>query len=196
MKNKPIKKAAKSRGIKHLYHFTQQDNVKSILRHGIVSRERIETSKKIDGYVNDEARLDGLTDTISCSIEDINHRLFSAFRNRNRTDWAIIELNASILWKEECVFCVTNAASSRVSKLPTSYLMSNRAFDYMFENSPYQVSRKKLKRSKNEPTDSQAEVLVFDRIDPSYISRVYVESKKVRKKLKSKYPDIKFSCLD
>ena len=195
MKNKPIKKATKRRGIKHLYHFTQQDNLKSILRHGIVSRKRLQKSKQIDARINDKERLDGLFNTISCSIEGINESLFYVFRKRTRTNWVIIELKASILWKEKCAYCATNAANNRVRRLPKNYLLSKRAFKYMFAESSYGVSRKKLKRSKNEPTDAQAEVLVFGRIDPSYITRVYLEDAKAKKKLRKRYPDIKFSSL-
>lgn len=196
MCNLQVKNSAISRGITHLYHFTQLDNLESIFRYGIVSRDELDNSDTIHGYINDSHRLDGLTDSVSCSIEHINGSLFDAFRKRTRTNWAVIQLKASVLWEMECAFCATNAANNRVRRLPVNYLQTERAFDYMFFESPFFVSRKDLNRSNNQPTDPQAEVLVFGTIKKPYFTNVFVEGNGVLNKLGNQFTDINFLPFD
>jgi len=194
MSNLAIKHAAESREIERLVHFTQLRNLESILDHGIVSRDELNASEIIHGWANDPLRLDGLPESVSCSISYMNRSLFRAFQYRCNTYWAVIELDPSILWMKDCAYCATNAASNRVKQYSVDHLKSERAFDYMFEEQPYCRSRDDLEAA--ETTDNQAEVLVFDRIDSSYIKKIYVESGKAMKLFREKYPHIAFVPFD
>ncbi len=194
MSNIAIKHAAESRKIERLFHFTQLGNLESIFNHGIISREELISSEEVHGCSNDHLRLDGHPDAVSCSISYINGSLFQAFKYRTNAYWAVIQLDPSILWEKDCAYCATNAASSRVRRYAVSYLKSERAFNYLFEEQPYGRSRDDLEVA--ETTDNQAEVLVFDTIDPSYISKIYINKETVLKAFSDKYPQIKFSLFD
>ena len=68
-----------NRGVKHLYHFTNIDNLSSILRHGILSVNKLR-SNGIKYFYNDPNRYDGNPDAISISISFPNSKLFYKFR--------------------------------------------------------------------------------------------------------------------
>ena len=71
-----IKKILDERGIKVLLHFTQLENLPSILRDGLKTKDDLDDQAKC----NDELRLDNHTDTISMSVHHPNDPMFYKYR--------------------------------------------------------------------------------------------------------------------
>ena len=174
-----IRALVEKRGIPHLVHFTHCDNLQSILRHGLISVAGCE-AQGIRGVRNDKIRLDGQPEAISTSIAFPNYRMFYKYRQMNAlADWAIFILSPSVLWEKKCGFSRNNAADARMRCLPRAKLATAQAFEGMFDSPD--LSREAWLRS-YDPSDSQAEVLVYETIEPRYIEAVAFETVSIERK--------------
>lgn len=136
-----IIKEANERGIEHLVHFTDLSNLKSILRHGLMTRECL-NKLNFDYNYNDEERIDGVENSISTSITSPNYKMFYPIRLKDENrDWAIICINAEKVLTLECAFCKTNAASNSVRFILIDYRKKYDAFREMFSEIPSFYSR-------------------------------------------------------
>lgn len=177
-------KIVKEKGIEHLVHFTNFVNLKSILENGLVS---VDYQKKhnISAHINDPQRLDGHTDAVSLSISFPNYKMFYKVRKDNEGEkWAVLLLEPSIIWEKECAFNKHNAASNESRKLDLEDRKSIEAFLAMFSDDEL---RSKLGLPDNYTTDPQAEILVFDKIEPEYIKAIVVENEIDKKILQLSY---------
>lgn len=183
---KSIRRIAKHLGIPFLVHFTRIENVPSIMKYGLYPRSRLsELPYKV--ITNDEMRLDGYPEAVSLSIAFPNHKMFYKYRNVRNGDWAVLLIDSSVLWEYECAFCKHNAADSKVRYLPLEYLKSPRSFASMFKDNIDEFSRHEQALMLYDPTDPQAEVLVFDIIQASKIKKIIVENDASKQKLLSDY---------
>ncbi|MDW2878161.1 MULTISPECIES: DarT ssDNA thymidine ADP-ribosyltransferase family protein [Bacillaceae] len=156
-------------GINYLVHFTKADNLESIFKNGLLPIKELQ-NKGINYNGNDEYRFDGCEDATSVSIQFPNYRMFYKYREQNReVDWVVLGLRKEILWQKKCAFCVENAASSNISSSSIAQRLGIEAFKKMYEEYPGKPSRQQLAIDKSLPTNPQAEVLVFDKIETSYI---------------------------
>jgi hypothetical protein len=152
-----------------LLHFTRVENVRSILRNGLLPKSHF-AQRSIEAVINDELRLDGFAEATCLSIGFPNYKMFYSIRQRDRSvQWAILAINPSVLWTKDCAFCVENAASGSVTSIPIGARKTLAAFEKMFNDIPGKPTREALKISDGTPTNPQAEVLVFDPIDPELI---------------------------
>ena len=75
----------------------------------------------------------------------------------------ILEIHVSALWELDCAFCPKNASSDDVRGIALNERKSPEALNSLFDS--YHVAV---------PKDSQAEVLVFDKIDSQkYFKRIH-----------------------
>ncbi len=161
-----IKAIAEKRDIPFLVHFTQAENLPSILQHGIVSRDRAALCE-IDLYVSDNYRFDNRLDAISLSVGFPNSLMFYRKRQQTRTcNWVVLLLDSRILWEKNCSFYHANAASNQMRYATSRSLKSADALEGMFYPSPKRVQEG---LQSYDPTDVQAEVMVSDMIEPQYI---------------------------
>ena len=175
-----IQAFAERRGVNFLVHFTEAENIPLIMAHGILPRARFGRLPSAP-KVNDEHRLDGRRNAVSVSIGFPNAPMFYSYRRgKPADDWAVLVLRPDILWEKDCGFCRYNAADSRTSRLELPELRSVAAFSSMFSEIPGKLSRFTQNLQPFDPTDEQAEVLVFDVIEPAYISGVAFDSEDVR----------------
>ena len=161
--------------IPYLLHFTRAVNLPSIMTHGLYPVGR---SHEIGAnpHVNDQYRWDGHRNSSSVSIGFPNCQMLYKYRMDNpEVDWAILVLHPSILWLKSCAFCKRNAADGRISSQPLALLMTPVAFAGMYEEIDGLASREEQKLKSYDPTDVQAEALVFDVIEPQYITSVIFE---------------------
>jgi len=171
-----IKKAAIALRIPALYHFTRRSNLESILKHGLCSISRA-AELGIKASINDRWRLDGYPDAISLSIAFPNDRMFYKYRqNEPNGEWSILAINPAILWSKNCAFCKRNASDHRIRERSLADLMNGRAFGGMFEMIEGIASREEQRLMDYDPTDPQAEVLVFETIEPDQIWGVGFDS--------------------
>lgn len=167
-----MKRTVEELNISYLLHFTQADNLKSIFEYGILPV--IELRKRgITAKINDLSRFDFCLGATSVSIQFPNYKLFYKFRKEDKTiNWVVLGLDPCILWEKQCAFCVDNAANSNISTISIQDRMGQDALKKMYDEIPGKPLRKILGISSSCPTNPQAEVLVFDIIEPEKIRGV------------------------
>ncbi|MEK3715801.1 DarT ssDNA thymidine ADP-ribosyltransferase family protein [Paenibacillus sp. FSL R7-0333] len=172
-----MRKIVEERKIDMLIHFTQADNLESILRHGIIPISE-HNHKGITAMKNDIYRLDFCENATSISIDFPNYKLFYKFRMKDTSiNWVVLALEPSILWEKQCIFCPDNAANSDVSLRTIQERMGREAMLQMFAEHPKKPPRSVLGIPDACPTNPQAEVLVNGTIETKYIGGVVFQNK-------------------
>jgi len=165
-----IREFVEQRGIMALFHFTRVDNLSSILTHGLLTRDQC-AHRGLNAVVNDEDRFDR-TAAVCASIGFPNYKMFYRLRCQNRdVEWAVLKLNASVLWQTRSAFCTTNAANASVTRVPLEERQRPDALRAMFDDREGRT-RDGLRIPDHFPTDPQAEVLLMDGVDLGYIEGV------------------------
>lgn len=166
--------------VPYLLHFTRATNLPSIMAHGLYPISRAHEIGIIPD-INDQLRLDGHLNGTSVSIAFPNCQMFYKYRKDcEGVDWVVLVLHPAALWVKDCAFCRYNAADARISGLPLAVLKTSQAFMGIFDEIEGHTSRDEQKLKAFDPTDVQAEVLVFDVIEPQYILGVVFEKAAVR----------------
>lgn len=166
--------------VPYLLHFTRATNLPSIMAHGLYPISRAHEISAVPD-INDQLRLDGHRNGTSVSIAFPNSQMFFKYRKDcEGVDWAVLVLHPAALWTKDCAFCRHNAADARISGLPLAVLKTPQAFNGMFDEIEGHTSREEQKLKAFDPTDVQAEVLVFDVIEPQYIRGAVFEKTAVR----------------
>lgn len=197
VKNFPLVKSeiqsiSESRNIPSLVHFTKISNLGSIIKNGILSKESL-LEKRLDFTVNDLVRLDGHSDAISLSIAFPNYKMLYKYMSQDSTiSWVILILDPSILWKRKCAFCKHNAADTRISNTPIESLMNGHSFSSMFDDIVGVDGDNRVAQHlmDYDPTDVQAEILVFGKINPSFINSITFVSRQDLNNFSSLVPTI------
>lgn len=191
-----IKEFVEQQGIKQLVHFTKVENLPSIMQHGIVPFSRAE-EMNIRPLTNDQLRLDGHLDGSSLSIGFPNHRMFYKYRQENQDiDWVVLGIKPSILWTKDCAFCRHNAADARIISTPLKDLRSYESLTGMFSEIEGYDSREVQKLLTFDPTDEQAEVLVFDVIEPEFFLGAAFNRNRAKMKYEHLFGDKKIILND
>lgn len=175
-----IQKIVTQQEISCLVHFTRVENLESIMVHGIVP---IATAKEKfqEVHSNDEYRWDGHSDASCLSISFPNSKMFYKYRQADvNADWLVLGVHPSILWLKSCAFCKNNAAKREISSQPLDLLKQPQSLLSMFQEVDGFVSRKEMGLKPFQTTDIQAEVLVFDVIEPQYIIGAVFNKSKVK----------------
>lgn len=185
-----IREICASREIEELVHFTYVDNLESILRLGLMGRRDLANLQPPVCYrSNDPLQLDGYPNAVCLSISFPNYRMFYKYRTTYVANWVVISLHPSILWELDCAFYAHNAASYEMKSIPLSEHKKAEAFAALFS----EYYNGGIKRADNippaYPTNPQAEVLVFERIPPTYIRKVYFETEIILDEWLQQYAD-------
>ncbi len=164
-----------------LFHFSQVENLSSIIKNGLLSVYQLR-QKGIQFLYNDSERNDNKANSICCSIGFPNIRLLRAYLGRKllRVKYIIFELDQQILWDKKCFVCSKNAATNYGNNIEE--LNNMTVFSSLFENkdSKYTIN-------------SQAEVLVRECIETNYIKCIHVYSEEEYNIYSKLYPDFRFS---
>ncbi|MEB0079402.1 DarT ssDNA thymidine ADP-ribosyltransferase family protein [Pseudomonas sp. CCI3.2] len=180
MPRRAIQAHSNARGLPYLLHFTRASNLPTVLQHGLYPIGRAREVGLVP-QINDQLRLDGHKDSNSVSIGFPNSQMLYKYRMAEPlVDWVILVLHPSILWVKDCAFCKHNAADGRISCCPLPELMTPESLLGMFEEIDGCLPRAEQRLKTSDPTDVQAEVLVFDVIEPQYIVGVIYEKALVR----------------
>lgn len=176
MSDLAIKAFAEERRIPFLVHFTRAENLKSIMERGILSRTRL-SLEGIKAVINDIQRHDGRANASCISVSFPNSSMFYKLRESSPTaKWVVLMLDVSLLWERDCLFCRGNAARKDIARMDSDHLRGVEAFSRMFDN-PECPDRSALALQSYDPTDVQAEVLVFGAVDVSYVKGIRFKSK-------------------
>ncbi|CAM3934487.1 DarT ssDNA thymidine ADP-ribosyltransferase family protein [Pseudomonas wadenswilerensis] len=174
-----IQAYSQAREIPYLVHFTRLENLPSILQHGLrpVSKHGAFCNQPV---INDELRLDGHLDGTSLSIAFPNYHMFYKYRQQPNTEWVVLGIDQSVLWTKNCGFCQRNAATNGMAQQTVANLQTLTAFQGMFDEIDGLGTRQEQRLKKFDPTDPQAEVLVFDDIEPNLITGVAFQTQNAR----------------
>lgn len=177
-----IQQILDARDIKWLLHFTQLENLPSILEHGLLTKDDLDESAKC----NDEYRLDNHTDTISMSVHHPNDSMFFKYRRqlkeiKPKADWCVLGVRADILLDIDALFCKKNAACTSISCLAEEELRRTESFSGMFDELDGHPSREEQCLNLNDPTDVQAEILIKGCIPPDRIAAIVFTSRQAKK---------------
>lgn len=182
----------KSRSIDYIWHFTRIENVDSILANGLIPRATLEAQRVAVAY-NDSYRMDGQRAANCLSIGHPNYKMFYSLRCQNSSQaWVVLAFKSDILWIKDCAFCHENAASNNVTAIPIQNRKGIAAFRGMFDPVAGKPDRETLKLPDNCPTNPQAEILVFETIEPQYIAAVITPDKQTEQALKARHPNFNF----
>lgn len=169
MRSEAIRKIVSDRKIEFLTHFTQVSNLRSILNFGLRSIADL----RADGIhveVNDHHRHDRCRDSVCLSISHPNCQMFYRYRcNFSDAKWCVLGLKPEILWEKDCAFCKHNAADARVSNVPLEQRRLPASLSALFDEIDGCPTRAQQCLSHSDPTDVQAEVLVFKKIEPKFV---------------------------
>ncbi len=159
--------------ITRLLHFTRLQNLSSILSAGLLGRRTLETwSLPRRPNFNDAYRFDGFREAVCLSINFPNYKMFNALSCQDRKKWVVLSLEPYILWEFDCAFFEGNAASNSVKAIPLEDRRQFSALVQMFADQ-HSYTRQSLAIPDGYTTDPQAEVLVFEPIDPKYIVEIH-----------------------
>lgn len=96
--------------------------------------------------------------------------MFFKYRRENPdVNWIVLGVDPSVLWLKNCAFCRYNAADARISGQLLEALQTPASLSGMFDETEGLASRQEQRLKTFDTTDVQAEVLVFDVIEPQYI---------------------------
>ena len=168
--------------IEEFVHFTNEKNLPSILKTGVLSRKAL-LEKNIPFDYNDEKRLDGMLEAISLSVTSPNYKMFYKYRTlKNEANWVVIVFDPQKILEYQCAFFRANAGSRDSMQQDRENAHSVTAFAEMFSDWDICHPRWSLGLAKNEPTNPQAEVMVFNEIPLSCIDRIVFQKESQYKK--------------
>lgn len=170
-----IERLARELQIPHLVHFTRCENLPGILEHGLMSVAESER-RGIEIVRNDGSRWDGQLDGTSLSVSFPNYRMFYKCRQEAPdADWAVLLIAPRVLWQKDCAFYCHNAADRRMIRRTREEMKTAQALRDMFSNID---GREEFLKS-CDPTDPQAEVMVYETIEPDLIEAIAFETVEV-----------------
>lgn len=174
-----IQAYSQERLIPHLLHFTRLDNLPSILQHGLLAVSEHGGLRNAP-VINDELRLDGHLDGTSLSIGFPNYLMFNRYKLLPNTEWVVLVIDPSVLWTKDCGFCQRNAATGLIAGQQLDALRTLAAFQGMFAEIEELGTRQEMRLLSYDPTDPQAEVLVFNQIEQNLITGIAFSSQLAR----------------
>lgn len=194
LSKKRILEAVKERKIENLVHFTDAENLGSIIRcgHGLMPR-RIMDEKGIKYHCSDGKRLDGEIYSTSLSVSFPNDSMF-AQKQQKETVWCVLLLDPEKVLEKECVFFAHNAASKiyRDAEMNKTNRILKRSrcrfidFDSMFsdsvDGSNYNRYRRDSQLETFYTTSPQAEIMCQDTIEPDCIKSCVFKDEASRQK--------------
>lgn len=165
-----IRARVHARKIPYLVHFTPLNNLASILKNGLHSRNALAGH---DFIFTDAHRSDGWLDWISVSIRFPNYRMFYPKRNslKDVSGWVVVLIRPEALWELDCKFILTNAASFGIRMFGDERWSSVKAFEDMFSYADHRINIPDCYT-----TDPQAEVMIRNEIPKRYIGMIAVEN--------------------
>ena len=175
-----IRGEAQRREISRLCHLTQSRKLPHIMGSpgGLNSVEWLKKHAPDCLDQNDPQRLDGFPDHICCSVEYPNVWYWREARQREAIfkDWIVMLISPEVIWRPHTRFCYRNAGSQGGALGKEGY----EAFASMFAPTVSGARGIAFPRTPYFlpccPTDGQAEVQVYQRIEAEMILGIAVQS--------------------
>lgn len=171
------------RNITRLVHFTDESNIPSIIKNGLLPRSFLRDENIYFDY-NDENRYDGCIDGVCLSVENPNQYLLETFKKKYPNKrYKLITINPSILYSSFInndyisltprLYCNYNAAASTTKKsyVDIEIMFSEKVQTYYWKYGAMK-EHDRIDLPQNIPTCKQAEIIFFGRIPPEYIESI------------------------
>lgn len=160
------------RNITAMVHFTRVENLRGILSRGVLPRDDM----RPDQYIaNDRARVDGWPEASCFSISFPNYRILYRYRQADVSrNWVVLRVDPEQLLDKPCLYMPGNAASSEITRrvaVNGADFVGAAGLGALFSE-PEDGSRAERGLTADLPTDPQAEVLIFEAIEPRHIRAV------------------------
>ncbi len=107
----------------------------------------------------------------------------------------VLGIKPSILWEKDCAFCVTNAANNAIVRIDIEERKGADAFERLFNQIDGKPSREEMRINDRCPTDPQAEVLVFDKIEADSIFGAAFKNNVEIERFRKKFPQKRFKIF-
>ncbi len=183
-----------SRGIEYFVHFTDVNNLPSILKNGLLTRSLLECNEMEFSY-NDEERFDNVKNSISLSISFPNYKMFYPITLKYpERDYCVLLLNALEVIKYDCAFNFTNAANNACRSIPIEERKTYSSFLNMFQCDLNGHIRSELGLFDFEPTDPQAEILVLEDISANCIELAFFRTQYYYQQYKKIFMNSSIRC--
>lgn len=183
-----IQRIVSARNIRVLTHFTRISNLDSILSQGLLTKSSL-ARNDIYCEENDSLRYDQ-TDAVCATISYPNYKMWFQLRTNNPSvKWAVVVLQASVLWQRDCVFSATNAAANEVTSTSFDLRRGATALESMFGDYG-KKKRDELGIPAHFTTNPQAEVLVMDGVPRQLIRAVAFYDQSTTAHYARKYPNL------
>lgn len=158
------KNIIRENNIKHIFHFTDIDNLDSILENGILSKNKLIESN-INFIETDSNRYDDMLDYVNTSISYFNYKILYELTMSGRK-MVLLTISNNPLMKEDTLFSNKNAASSDaiISNDIEALYNGNRIYT--------NYNGEKLRLNSRYPTNPSAEALIKDKIEEDEIVSV------------------------
>ncbi|HLO83727.1 MAG TPA: DarT ssDNA thymidine ADP-ribosyltransferase family protein [Nostocaceae cyanobacterium] len=168
-----IKNFVRARGINHLVHFTCIENLYGICKEGAILGVAKLKELKCPYQQIDDLRIDGKLKHIFCSITYYNfpyHYLISY----KSSCWVLLHIKTDYMWKDNTLFCTTNAATEGGAYLGKGL----NKLQSLFEQEVYarRGIQTRFNKPDNLPTNIQAEVLVYESISLEDVIAIIVKN--------------------
>lgn len=181
----------KERGVKSFIHFTPEENLPSILQHGIVSRDTL-SSLQIDAVVPDQDRIDNCLSYSSLSVSFPNYRVMYKKCRYQNLRFVLLCIDPQIILDlslSDISYLPTNAANQSLPKEIEEYIGFSAAEGIFSETAYNHKTGASCQRSElNIPvkfsTDPQAEVFVRATVEPGYIQKIICEDTIQRQRIR------------
>jgi len=166
------------RKINHLLHFTDSDNLISILNYGVLNRDSL-IAQKFNFKFSDSERRDLLTNTISLSLAYPNSKMLHMKKtlDQNRV-FVVLEISLNILYEKNSryIWMPGNAARQDIKKDAWTYPHKYVGMTGAARMFPPKDLRQEQNISSAIPLDIQAEIMFHDPIGPSKIQRIHCQN--------------------
>lgn len=167
-----------ARDIKFLYHFTSLQNLDSIIKNGLLGKERLK-ELSILPKLSDLNRNEPITNGVCFSISAPNN-FMAASKLSQGHDPVLLEIGnvSEVLQHHNFIASPGNFGLTelrkKIQQWPEEFI-GGKGLLNMFDN---QAIRDKYKVPINEPTDPQAEIILLQPLEANFIRRIIAPASK------------------
>ncbi len=174
---KSVREIIRKNKISFLTHFTRIENLKSILKFGLLPSSILKGNRAFSSVFFPDLPLPSPWDSlVSLNISFPDYKLFAKLQNHQPSEWVILLIDPKVMADFSCYFFPDRALNIiKTSSVPGQILnefLSSKSLKNLFSDLP-ETKRKDLDIPQYYPTNPCSEVLCFFPIAPSYITQIY-----------------------
>lgn len=175
-----ISQVVGNRNIRWLCHFTPRENLESIKKNGLKTRDLLFSW---ENTFTDLSRFDQYSNAICLSISKPNKWMFNR-KVEQGFDLCLLLISPEVLYRKNCLFYPHNAATASYKNIDIKQIKGELALEKMFADSvSFQKSQcfpSTIERHSSleycETTSDQAEVQCLENIEPEFIIHIFEDN--------------------